>query len=50
MKALKENSDLPVPKPFFMCHDTSIIGSAFYVSLTEFVEGKISYLVSDVSL
>ncbi|TPX31941.1 hypothetical protein SmJEL517_g04860 [Synchytrium microbalum] len=39
MSALKQGSTLPIPKPYYMCEDPSIIGSAFYVM--EFVEGRV---------
>jgi aminoglycoside phosphotransferase (APT) family kinase protein len=36
-----EGSDVPVPKVFAYCEDTSILGAAFYVM--RFVEGRIFY-------
>ncbi|PVU99090.1 hypothetical protein BB559_001019 [Furculomyces boomerangus] len=37
--ALGRNTDVPVPKMVFLCEDTTIIGTPFYVM--EFVEGRI---------
>ncbi|KAM3430498.1 hypothetical protein MY4824_007662 [Beauveria thailandica] len=34
-----ENTDVPVPKPYALCEDESIIGTAFYIM--EFLDGRI---------
>jgi len=39
IKALSDHTDVPVPKPFLLCRDDSVIGTAFY--LMEFVPGRI---------
>ncbi|KAF9581650.1 hypothetical protein BGW38_001250 [Lunasporangiospora selenospora] len=45
LKALGENTDVPVPKVYTLCEDVSVIGTPFYVM--EFLEGRI---FSDVTL
>ncbi|KAF9903360.1 hypothetical protein BX616_001654 [Lobosporangium transversale] len=45
LKALGEKSDVPVPKVYTLCEDSSIIGTPFYVM--EFLQGRI---FSDVTL
>lgn len=32
LKALGENSNVPVPKVYTLCEDASVIGTPFYVS------------------
>ncbi len=39
IKALHEHSDVPVPKPYALCQDGSVIGTAFYIM--EFLPGRI---------
>ncbi len=39
IKALSDHTDVPVPKPYALCQDDSIIGTAFY--LMEFLPGRI---------
>jgi len=39
IKALYEHSDVPVPRPYALCQDDGVIGTAFYVM--EFVPGRI---------
>lgn len=39
MLAALENTDVPVPKPYVMCEDESIIGTPFYIM--EFLDGRI---------
>ncbi|KAF9169731.1 hypothetical protein BGX21_009852 [Mortierella sp. AD011] len=45
LKALGEKSNVPVPKVYTLCEDTSVIGTPFYVM--EFLQGRI---FSDVTL
>ncbi|KAG0046652.1 hypothetical protein BGZ83_008208 [Gryganskiella cystojenkinii] len=45
LKALGENSDVPVPKVYTLCEDVSVIGTPFYVM--EFLQGRI---FSDITL
>jgi len=39
IKALSDHSDVPVPKPYALCQDDSVIGTAFYIM--EFLPGRI---------
>ncbi|KAL1211893.1 putative acyl-CoA dehydrogenase IBR3 [Cardamine amara subsp. amara] len=39
LKALGENTQVPVPKVFCLCTDPTVIGTAFYIM--EFMEGRI---------
>jgi len=39
IKALADHTDVPVPRPFALCCDDSVIGTAFYVM--EFLPGRI---------
>ena len=39
IKALSDHTDVPVPKPYALCQDDSVIGTAFYVM--EFLPGRI---------
>ncbi len=39
IKALYEHSDVPVPKPYALCQDDAVIGTAFYIM--EFLPGRI---------
>ncbi|XVF62555.1 hypothetical protein PTKIN_Ptkin09bG0017500 [Pterospermum kingtungense] len=39
LKALGDNTQVPVPKVFCLCNDPSVIGTAFYIM--EFLEGRI---------
>ena len=39
IKALSDHTDVPVPKPYALCQDDSVIGTAFY--LMEFLPGRI---------
>ncbi|MCX7360433.1 MAG: phosphotransferase [Alphaproteobacteria bacterium] len=39
IKALSDHSDVPVPRPYALCQDDSVIGTAFY--LMEFLPGRI---------
>jgi aminoglycoside phosphotransferase (APT) family kinase protein len=39
IKALYDNSDVPVPKPYALCEDDTVIGTAFY--LMEFLPGRV---------
>ena len=39
IKALSDHTDVPVPKPFALCQDDQVIGTAFY--LMEFLPGRI---------
>lgn len=39
LKALGEHTQVPVPKVFCLCTDSSVIGTAFYIM--EFMEGRI---------
>jgi aminoglycoside phosphotransferase (APT) family kinase protein len=39
IKALYEHSDVPVPRPYTLCQDDAVIGTAFYVM--EFIPGRI---------
>ncbi|THU70918.1 hypothetical protein C4D60_Mb08t30060 [Musa balbisiana] len=39
LKALGVHTDVPVPKVFCLCNDTSIIGTSFYIM--EYLEGRI---------
>lgn len=34
-----ESTDVPVPKAYWLCEDTTVIGTAFYVM--EFLDGRI---------
>lgn len=34
-----ENTDVPVPKAYCLCEDTSVVGTAFYIM--EFLDGRI---------
>ncbi|KAF8922818.1 kinase-like domain-containing protein [Dissophora ornata] len=45
LKALGEKSDVPVPKVYTLCEDSSVIGTPFYVM--EFLQGRI---FSDITL
>ncbi|KAF9972261.1 hypothetical protein BGZ73_004646 [Actinomortierella ambigua] len=45
LKALGDTSDVPVPKVYTLCEDTSLIGTPFYVM--EFLQGRI---FSDIRL
>ncbi|KAF9102658.1 hypothetical protein BGX27_010920 [Mortierella sp. AM989] len=45
LKALGEKSNVPVPKVYTLCEDSSVIGTPFYVM--EFLEGRI---FSDITL
>ncbi|KAK3846852.1 MAG: kinase-like domain-containing protein [Linnemannia gamsii] len=45
LKALGENSNVPVPKVYTLCEDVSVIGTPFYVM--EFLQGRI---FSDITL
>src|SRR5260221_3616929 len=39
IKALADHTDVPVPKPYALCQDDSVIGTAFYVM--EFTPGRV---------
>ena len=39
IKALYDNSDVPVPRPFALCQDDQVIGTAFYIM--EFTPGRV---------
>ncbi len=39
IKALADHTDVPVPKPYALCQDDSVIGTAFYIM--EFLPGRI---------
>ncbi|OMJ07189.1 putative acyl-CoA dehydrogenase IBR3 [Smittium culicis] len=39
IKALGDNTDVPVPKTYLLCEDTSILGTPFYIM--EFLDGRI---------
>ena len=39
IKALSDHSDVPVPKPYALCQDDAVIGTAFYIM--EFLPGRI---------
>jgi aminoglycoside phosphotransferase (APT) family kinase protein len=39
IKALSDHTDVPVPKPYALCQDDSVIGTAFYVM--EFTPGRV---------
>ena len=39
IKALSDHTDVPVPKPYALCQDDSVIGTAFYIM--EFLPGRI---------
>ena len=39
IKALADHSDVPVPKPYALCQDDCVIGTAFYIM--EFLPGRI---------
>jgi aminoglycoside phosphotransferase (APT) family kinase protein len=39
IKALYDHSDVPVPKPYVLCQEDSVIGTAFYIM--EFLPGRI---------
>ena len=39
IKALYDHSDVPVPKPYALCQDDAVIGTAFYIM--EFLPGRI---------
>jgi aminoglycoside phosphotransferase (APT) family kinase protein len=39
IKALYDGSDVPVPKPYALCQDDGVIGTAFYIM--EFLPGRI---------
>jgi len=39
IKALSDHSDVPVPKPYALCQDDGVIGTAFYIM--EFLPGRI---------
>ncbi len=39
IKALSDHTDVPVPRPYALCQDDSVIGTAFY--LMEFLPGRI---------
>lgn len=39
IKALSDHTDVPVPKPYALCQDDAVIGTAFY--LMEFLPGRI---------
>lgn len=39
IRALGENSNVPVPKVYALCEDVSVIGTPFYVM--EFLKGRI---------
>ena len=39
IKALYDHSDVPVPKPYALCQDDTVIGTAFYIM--EFTPGRV---------
>jgi aminoglycoside phosphotransferase (APT) family kinase protein len=39
IKALADHTDVPVPKPYLLCQDDAVIGTAFYVM--EYMPGRI---------
>ena len=39
LKALGDNTKVPVPKVFCLCNDPTVIGTAFYIM--EYLEGRI---------
>src|SRR5436190_10484671 len=39
IKALSDHTDVPVPKPYALCRDQSVIGTDFYIM--EFLPGRI---------
>ena len=39
IKALSDHTDVPVPKPYALCQDDAVIGTAFYIM--EFLPGRI---------
>jgi aminoglycoside phosphotransferase (APT) family kinase protein len=39
IKALSDHTDVPVPKPYALCQDDSVIGTAFYIM--EFTPGRV---------
>ncbi len=39
IKALSDNTDVPVPKPYALCQDDGVIGTAFYIM--QFLPGRI---------
>ena len=39
IKALADNTDVPVPKPYALCQDDGVIGTAFYIM--QFLPGRI---------
>ena len=39
IKALSDHSDVPVPKPYALCQDDAVIGTAFYIM--QFLPGRI---------
>ncbi|MBS0223659.1 MAG: phosphotransferase [Proteobacteria bacterium] len=39
IKALSDHTDVPVPKPYLLCQDDTVIGTAFYIM--EFKPGRI---------
>jgi aminoglycoside phosphotransferase (APT) family kinase protein len=39
IKALSDHTDVPVPEPYALCQDDSVIGTAFYIM--EFLPGRI---------
>ena len=45
IKALADHTDVPVPKPYALSQDDSIIGTAFYIM--EFLPGRISVRSKD---
>lgn len=39
LKALGDNTNVPVPKVFCLCNDPTVIGTSFYIM--EYLEGRI---------
>jgi len=39
IKALADHTDVPVPKPYALCQDDSVIGTAFYIM--QFLPGRV---------
>ncbi len=39
IKALSDHTDVPVPKPYALCQDDSVIGTAFYIM--QFLPGRV---------
>jgi aminoglycoside phosphotransferase (APT) family kinase protein len=39
IKALSDHTDVPVPKPYALCQDDGVIGTAFYIM--EFTPGRV---------